>query len=68
MKVFVIEPIRYWVSGEATVSRLDVGETDGVLPEQLVAPEDGGADRRRALLGLGRAQPPDELLAERLRR
>ena len=47
---------------------LDVRETDGVLPEQLVAPEDGGADRRRPLLGLGRTQPPDELLAEGLRR
>jgi hypothetical protein len=61
VKVLVIDPIRYCVSGV-------VSEPECLLPEDLVPSEDGRADRRHPLLCLSGCELPLEILAERIRR
>ena len=42
VNVFVIEPMRYCVSGVASTIRLDVRGADRGLPDELAVAEDGG--------------------------
>ena len=54
--------------GRRAFVRFDVRETEGLLPEQLVAAKDRGADGRHSLLGLGRRELPRQLFPQSLRR
>ena len=68
VKVFVIEPIRYCVSGVASRFASASAMPERLLPQRLAVPEDGRADRGHPLFRLSGAEPAFEVLADRLRR
>ena len=68
VKVFVIEPIRYCVSGVASRFACHVGVPERLLPQRLAVAEDGRADRGHPLLRLSGREPAFEILAEQVRR
>ena len=63
VNVFVIEPMRYCVSGRRLAALVVVRAADGVRPDELALAHDGGGDRRQPV-GLPLLQEP----VERLRR